>query len=140
MKTLSLFLSIFILNFTAMSQQSVHDFTINTIDGEKLDLSSLKGKKLLNILEIKALELNIYNKIHIVYGGSVGIAIYPSEYDKKQIMNHINHKEYDEIYYFGDKYLRDGNDYLLLNHQHVIGYKVDTVNQTYQYLKILLNK
>ena len=47
MKTLSLFLSIFILNFTAMSQQSVHDFTINTIDGEKLDLSSLKGKKLL---------------------------------------------------------------------------------------------
>ncbi len=47
MKTISLFLSLFILNLTAMSQQSVHDFTINTIDGNKLDLSTLKGKKLL---------------------------------------------------------------------------------------------
>ena len=47
MKTISLILSLFIFNLSAMSQQSVHDFTINTIDGNSLDLSTLKGKKLL---------------------------------------------------------------------------------------------
>ena len=96
-------------------------------------------KRLLDILQNKALELNIYNKIHIVYGGSVGIAIYPSEYDKKQIMNHINRNDYSEIHYFGDKYLQDGNDYLLLHHEYVIGHKVDTVKDTYEILKNLLN-
>lgn len=97
-------------------------------------------KKLLDILQNKALELNIYNRIHIVYGGSVGIAIYPSEYDKKQIMNHINHNDYSEIHYFGDKYLQDGNDYLLLHHEHIIGHKVNNIRDTYEILKNLLNK
>ena len=97
-------------------------------------------KKLLDILQNKALELNIYNKIHIVYGGSVGITIYPSEHDKKQIMNYINHDDYFEIHYFGDKYLQNGNDYLLLHHEHVIGHKIDSVSDTYQILKNLLNK
>lgn len=97
-------------------------------------------KRLLDILQNKALELNIYNKIHIVYGGSVGIAIYPSEYDKKQIMNHINHVDYSEIHYFGDKYLNNGNDYLLLNHKYVIGHRVDNISNTYEILKNLLNK
>ena len=30
-----------------MSQQSVHEFTINTIDGESKKLSDFKGKKML---------------------------------------------------------------------------------------------
>ena len=107
---------------------------------KELDKQFNYRKRLLDILQNKALELNIYNKIHIVYGGSVGIAIYPSEYDKKQIMNHINYKDYSEIHYFGDKYLNDGNDYLLLHHEYVIGHKVDNVNDTYQILKNLLNK
>lgn len=107
---------------------------------KKLDSKFEYRKKLLDILQIKAIELNIYNKIHIVYGGSVGIAIYPSEYDKRQIMNHINKEEYIEIHYFGDKYLSDGNDYLLLNHTNVIGHKVDSVNETFEFLKLILNQ
>ena len=102
---------------------------------KQLDKQFNYRKRLLDILQNKALELNIYNKIHIVYGGSVGIAIYPSEYDKRQIMNHINHNDYSEIHYFGDKYLQDGNDYLLLNHEYVIGHKVDSVSDTYKILK-----
>ena len=57
-------------------------------------------QKLILLLQKKAVELDIENKIHIVLGGSVGIAIYPSEFDKKQIMNHINANEYNEIHYF----------------------------------------
>lgn len=105
---------------------------------KELDSKFEYRKRLLDILQNEASELNIYNKIHIVYGGSVGIAIYPSEYDKKQIMNHINYKDYSEIHYFGDKYLEDGNDYLLLHHNHVIGHKINKVNDTYKILKDLL--
>ena len=107
---------------------------------KELDEKLNYRKRLLDILQNKALDLNIYNKIHIVYGGSVGIAIYPSEHDKKQIMNHINHNDYSEIHYFGDKYLQDGNDYLLLHHEFVIGHKVYNVSDTYKILKNLLNK
>ena len=52
-------------------------------------------------------------------------------------MNFINHNEYSEIHYFGDKYLPDGNDHLLLNHEHVIGHKIDSVDQTLELLKKL---
>jgi HAD superfamily hydrolase (TIGR01484 family) len=106
---------------------------------KNLDKSNQYRKKLLDILRHKAVELNVYNKIHIVYGGSVGIAIYPSEYDKKQVMNYINIPSYSEIHYFGDKYQPDGNDYLLLNHEKVIGHRVDGVLNTYELLKNIVN-
>ena len=107
---------------------------------KELDEKLNYRKRLLDILQNKALDLNIYNKIHIVYGGSVGIAIYPSEYDKKQIMNYINYNDYSEIHYFGDKYLNNGNDHLLLHHEHIIGHKVNNIRDTYEILKNLLNK
>lgn len=95
-------------------------------------------KQLFKLLIEKSLELNIYNKVHIVYGGSVGIAVYPSEYDKVQIMDTINTQLYSEIHYFGDKYLCDGNDYMLLNHSGVIGHSVNTVSETYYFLKNII--
>ena len=53
-------------------------------------------------------------------------------------MNHINHNNYTEIHYFGDKYTNDGNDYLLLNHEFVIGHRTDNPTQTYDFLKLYL--
>jgi phosphomannomutase len=88
-------------------------------------------QKLILLLQKKAVELDIENKIHIVLGGSVGIAIYPSEFDKKQIMNHINANEYNEIHYFGDKYKINGNDFNLLNHENIIGHKVNSLDETF---------
>lgn len=95
-------------------------------------------KKLFKLLIEKSLELNIYNKVHIVYGGSVGIAVYPSECDKVQIMDVINDYNYSEIHYFGDKYLCDGNDYMLINHSGVIGHSVNTVDETFYFLKNIM--
>ena len=40
--------------------------------------------------------------------------------------------------YFGDKYLEDGNDYGIINHKNVIGYKIDKVEDTFKILKYLL--
>jgi len=89
---------------------------------------------LILLLKNKALELNILDNIHIVLGGSVGIAIYPSEYDKQQIMDNINKEDYDSINYFGDKYQENGNDYLLLNHKDIIGHKVNNCLDTFNLL------
>lgn len=95
-------------------------------------------KKLLNILIETAKELGIDKSLHIVQGGSVGIAIYPNENDKIQILNILNLEEYSEIHYFGDKYMPNGNDYLLLNHEKIIGHNIDTVEQTFKILSHIL--
>ena len=84
----------------------------------------------LKILRDKAKELNIENKISINLGGSVGIGLYPIEYDKIQILNTIQPKNYKKIIYFGDKYKENGNDYNIINHDGTIGHPVDSVLQT----------
>ena len=83
--------------------------------------------------------MNIQDGIDIVYGGSVGIAIYPKEYDKIQVLESININKYSEIHYFGDKYLIDGNDYKLLNHNDIIGHNIDSVKQTEDIIEHLFN-
>jgi phosphomannomutase len=92
--------------------------------------------KLLEILKAKALELNILSEISICRGGEVGIAIYPIEYDKVQVLDTLLGK-YDRILYFGDKFDVNGNDYKLLNNENVIGYKVNCVDDTLKILQAL---
>lgn len=87
-------------------------------------------KELIDILISQALELGIRDKIDICMGGNVGIALYPSKWNKVQVLDWINQTEYDTIYYFGDKYLTDGNDYELINHPDIIGYRIDNLEQT----------
>lgn len=69
-------------------------------------------------------------------GGSVGIAILPSEWDKVQVLNLFH--DYETIIYFGDKYLENGNDYKLLNHKNVIGYAVDSPKDTLACLRSII--
>lgn len=90
---------------------------------------------LIEILINLSKKLNIENEIKIVEGGSVGIAIYPTEWDKIQVIPYLS--EYDEIHYFGDKYEKGGNDYNLIHHNLVIGHKVNNKHDTYSILKTL---
>lgn len=89
----------------------------------------------LKILRDKAKELNIENKISINLGGSVGIGLYPVEYDKIQILNTIQPKNYKKIIYFGDKYKENGNDYHIINDNNVTGYKIDNVEDTFNIIR-----
>lgn len=90
--------------------------------------------KILEILQNEAKKLNIDKDIDILLGGSVGIAIYPTEWNKIQVIETINKKDYNKIYYFGDKYEEDGNDFKLLNHPDINGIKVNNVNDTISFL------
>lgn len=100
----------------------------------ELDKKKYYRKRLLNILKMKAIELNISGKVKICEGGSVGLSIYPEEYDKVQVLDVLSNK-YDEIHYFGDKYDENGNDYNIINNKNVIGHRVNNVNGTLSILK-----
>ena len=68
--------------------------------------------------------------ISIKKGGSVGIAVYPSEWSKAQVVDVLKQFEYEEIFYYGDSYGVDGNDTELLNHPQVRGIVVKDPNDT----------
>jgi hypothetical protein len=95
-------------------------------------------KELLSILRNCANDLDILDNISINYGGSVGIGIYPIEYDKKQVLNTITKFKYNNIYYFGDRYDEDGNDYHIINHPYLFGYKINEISETYKIIKTLI--
>ena len=102
----------------------------------ELDRSRNYRKELIATLKETAQEIGILDDVVISEGGMVGIGLYPKEFDKVQVVDCIR-DEYDEIHYFGDKYDTDGNDYHLLNHELVIGHRVDSVEDTLRELEKL---
>ena len=100
---------------------------------KKLNKDECIRKQLLELLIQKAIEINSLDEISITYGGTVGIAIYPKEYDKIQILPTLKQK-YDKIIYFGDRHEKNGNDYTIIHSNHVIGHKINNVEETYDIL------
>lgn len=94
-------------------------------------------KELIDILKNKAREIEMENEVDIVEGGSVGIAVYPKEWDKEQVLTILHPNDYEKIYYFGDKYTERGNDYRLLHNSKICGVKVDSYEDTMTYVKSL---
>jgi len=73
----------------------------------------------------------------IVYGGSVGIAVYPKRWNKSQVIDYLKNVEPPtKIYYFGDRTDPDGNDFPIYSHPLVNGISVsdyyDTVKKINQ--------
>lgn len=101
---------------------------------KKLNENECIRKELFDILKTKAKQLEIEDKVSITYGGTVGIAIYPLEYDKIQILDTLT-EAYEEIIYFGDKYEEDGNDHHIICSDMVKGHKVNAVSETYDIIK-----
>ena len=98
---------------------------------KKLDSQHSIRRDVLNSLRMKAKKLGISDDISINFGGTVGIGIYPIEYDKVQILDIIHKYNYNNIIYFGDQVLQEGNDFNIINHPDVKGYKVNNIKETY---------
>ena len=98
-------------------------------------------KKLINLLKDEAKKRGVSNKLAINIGGSVGVAIYPIENDKVQVLEYIkNSYDYEEIFYFGDKYENGGNDYEIIKKLGDRGYKIDNLEDSYKIIKEILIK
>jgi phosphomannomutase len=104
---------------------------------KEYDKSYKIREQLLALLNQAAKSLNIEDKVSILEGGSVGIAIYPCEWDKIQVLSSLS--QYKEIHFFGDKYEEGGNDYGLIHHKSVKGHKVNSKHDTYDLLKKIVN-
>lgn len=102
------------------------------------NIDEIKNLRQELIQEIQnSLPQSFRQKIDVKIGGSTGITIIPVEWNKEQVMHVREISEYNEIYYFGDKYEKDGNDYELLFHRDVIGVPVQTIENTIAFLKKL---
>lgn len=76
------------------------------------------------------------NGITIRKGGSMGIAVFPEEWNKTQVLEFL--QEYNIIYYIGDSFTPDGNDYELIYHPRVNGIKVNNPGDTLTFLYELI--
>ena len=56
---------------------------------------------------------NEFAEMNLIYsiGGQISFDVFPSGWDKTYCLRYL--KEYDEIYFFGDKTWKGGNDYEL---------------------------
>lgn len=68
----------------------------------------------------------------IKVGGNVGLAICPLGWDKSYILknNILKMKDYEKIYFFGDKCKEDGNDYPIYSYKGIEGYHVTNPEHT----------
>jgi len=82
--------------------------------------------------------MNQFPDIEASIGGQISIDIYQKGKNKAQVLNEIN----DEIYFFGDKMDKGGNDYPIAarlkeeNRKHTL-FKVCSPNETWNILKTL---
>ena len=76
-----------------------------------------------------------FPNISIKKCGSVGIAVYPSEWSKAQVVDVLKQYQYEQIFYYGDSDGVDGNDTELLNHPAVRGIVVKNPTDTLLKLK-----
>jgi len=84
--------------------------------------------------------INIFNSIidtqiyDVVLGGSIGISIYPKIWNKAQVVDYIKSENINNIYFFGDKTMPNGNDYPIYIHDDVNGFSVDNIYDTQKIL------
>lgn len=94
------------------------------------DLEANYRYLLLDELKRKVKDDGLEDKIRITLGGKTGIAIYPTEWDKVQIIKHLPIQKYNSVFYFGDRYTQEGNDYRIIHHPQIIGVPVQQPRDT----------
>ena len=79
-----------------------------------------------------------YN-LDIKFGGQIGIALHPKKWDKSLCLKFLNLNQYRNIYFFGDRCDRDGNDYPLFSHSMIQGFEVTGSRHTLNILRTFID-
>lgn len=109
---------------------------MNATNEERKEFMKRYGKYRDNLLHIlKSMPLS---SLSIKKGGSVGLAVFPKEWSKVQVMDVFKQEAYDKILFFGDSVGEDGNDEELLKHPCVDGIVVKNPEETLYIVSELL--
>ncbi|KAN0137171.1 Eukaryotic phosphomannomutase [Lactarius tabidus] len=70
-------------------------------------------------------------------GGQISFDIFPNGWDKTYALGHVEKDGFEEIYFFGDKTFKGGNDYEIFTDSRTIGHSVTSPEDTAKILKEL---
>lgn len=70
-------------------------------------------------------------------GGQISIDIFPIGWDKTYCLQHLKDEKFDEIYFFGDRTQKGGNDYEIFMSPKTISYSVKKPEDTINYINSL---
>ena len=73
--------------------------------------------------------------LHFAIGGQISIDAFPTGWDKRFCLRHIENEGFKEIHFFGDRTEEGGNDYHLYADPRTIGHAVKSPNDTINQLK-----
>lgn len=95
-----------------------------------------------NIMKILKDQLLKKFNLKICLGGNLGFAIHPLGWDKSYVLRKklLDFKNYEKIYFFGDRCHLNGNDYEIYNHHLTTGFNVTSPRNTFDKLSDLFNK
>jgi len=75
------------------------------------------------------------------YGGDTSIDLFPVGWDKTYVIDNSDiFKDYEEIYFVGDRCQPNGNDYEIYNHPKTIAFETTSPEVTIQIIEKILNK
>ena len=77
--------------------------------------------------------------LYFSVGGQISFDVFPKGWDKTYCLQFV--EEFEEVYFFGDKTFKGGNDYEIYESKRTKGYSVSSPQDTIKYLKeFFLNK
>jgi phosphomannomutase len=98
---------------------------------EKFDKENKIRKNMIDVLKK---EFENYNLTYSI-GGQISFDIFPKGWDKTYCLQFL--KEFENIYFFGDKTNKGGNDYELYTSDRTIGFKTIGIDNTIELLRTL---
>ncbi|KAJ3121315.1 Phosphomannomutase [Nowakowskiella sp. JEL0407] len=72
-------------------------------------------------------------------GGQISFDVFPTGWDKTYCLQHLEGEGFDTIHFFGDKYMKGGNDFEIYSHPATIGHPVSSPNDTMKILNSLFD-
>ncbi|KAF2071791.1 hypothetical protein CYY_006898 [Polysphondylium violaceum] len=104
---------------------------------EKFDLQNKIRSTMVSILREKFSDFGLQYSI----GGQISFDVFPVGWDKTYCLRHLPENEFKNIYFFGDKTFKGGNDYeISVDPRITKSFAVTSPDDTKKYLSELLNQ
>lgn len=121
-----------LLNVSPIGRNCTH---AERIEYEKFELAHDIRKNFVAALQKEFADY----KLRFSIGGQISFDVFPEGWDKTYCLQHVATEGYEQIHFFGDKYLEGQNDYEIYSDPRTIGHAVDSPADTMRIIKELWN-